>query len=95
MRFFKMTKVMTAAELAPLMRVPPRARDALVRVTVVPVKDVAETAKTKTNATLLKKLKGSLSQYANPNLRNLEKKAFEMAIEENREKGRYDVKKDN
>jgi hypothetical protein len=44
------------------------------------------------NINLLKKLKGSLSKYANVNLRNLEKKAFEMEVEENYKKGKYNVK---
>jgi hypothetical protein len=85
-------KIMVAGELIPLMDIPHDMRSTQVEVIVLPINPIA--VKPKTNIGLLKKLKGSLSQYANANLRSLEKKAFEMAIEENYNKGKYNVKND-
>jgi hypothetical protein len=83
-------KIMVANELIPLMDIPHDMRSAQVEVIVLPISPIE--VKPKTNINLLKKLKGSLSKYANANLRNLEKKAFEMEIEENYKKGKYNVK---
>jgi hypothetical protein len=83
-------KIMVANELSPIMDIPSNMRKTQVEVIVLPISNI--TAKPKTNISLIKKLKGSLSKYANPNLRTLEKKAFEMAIEENHKKGKYNVK---
>jgi len=48
--------------------------------------------KPKVNVGLVKRLKGSLNKYANANLQALEKKAFELAVEENYKRGKYNVK---
>lgn len=81
---------MVANELSPVMDIPYNMRKTQVEVIVLPINNI--TVKPKTNISLVKKLKGSLNRYANVNLRALEKKAFEMAIEENYKKGKYNVK---
>jgi len=83
-------KIMVAKELSPVMDIPDNMRSVQVEVIVLPINGIA--AKPKINAGLVKKLKGSLKQYANANLQTLEKKAFEMAIEENYKMGKYNVK---
>jgi len=83
-------KIMVANELSPVMDIPNDMRKTQVEVIVLPISSI--TIKPKTNVSLIKKLKGSLSKYANVNLRALEKKAFGMAIEENYKKGKYNVK---
>jgi len=83
-------KIMVANELSPVMDIPNDMRKTQVEVIVLPISNIK--VKPKINVSLIKKLKGSLSQYANVNLRALEKKAFEMAVEENYKKGKYNVK---
>jgi hypothetical protein len=88
-------KIMVARELIPLMDIPHDMRSTQVEVIVLPISSIAKPKmKPKVNLSMLKKLKGSLSKYANANLRSLEENAFEMAVEEDYRKGKYNVKND-
>jgi len=64
-------KIMVANELSPIMDIPNNMRKVQVEVIVLPISE--NVTKPKTNINLIKKLKGSLNQYANVNLRELEK----------------------
>jgi len=83
-------KIMVANELSTVMDIPSNMRSIHVEVIVLPISEIA--IKPKVNVGLVKRLKGSLNKYANANLQTLEKKAFELAVEENYKRGKYNVK---
>jgi hypothetical protein len=72
------------------MDIPDNMQSVQVEVIVLPISNIA--IKPRVNVGLVKKLKGSLNHYANANLQFLEKKAFEMVMEENYKNGKYNVK---
>jgi hypothetical protein len=84
-------QIVDGEQLASFMNIPEDMRHIKVEIIVLPISQKTPAGTNpEVNHAALEKLYGSLHEYANPSLILKEKNAWQMAVMENTEKGKYD-----